>query len=160
MSRTVLHLVVRFSDNLFSIGDVISKHNEVVEKQGYVWFGKIGSTLSSTRIDSLNNQIREDVPTYIYLVKGNRRKSTIYRASLLSVSKELPKGELRKVPSYYSTKGLRQYMNAWMRIAEISEVEPSSMKNLKAISSIFPIQETLARSSSGHFLVHEAEDAF
>jgi hypothetical protein len=160
MSEKILHLVIRFSDNLFGIGDVVSKHNEVVDKHGYVWFGKIGTTLSSTRIDALNKQVNDGIPTFIYLVKGNRKKSTAYRAKLLFVSKELPKAEAKKIPSYYSRKDLCQYMKAWIKVGEISEVEMSSMKNLKAINSIYPIQETLVRSSSGYFLVHESKDIF
>ena len=160
MSEKILHLVIRFSDGLFDIGDVIGKHNEVVDKYGYVWFGKIGTTLSSTRIDALNEQVKKGIPTFIYLVKGNRKKSTAYRAKLLFASKELPKGEAKKIPSYYSGNNLRQYMKAWIKTGEISEVDMSSMKNLKAINSIYPIQETLVRSSSGYFLVHESNDIF
>jgi len=160
MSEKILHLVIRFSDNLFGIGDVVAKHNEVEQKKGYVWFGKIGSTFSSTRIDALNKQVKDGIPTFIYLVKGNRKKSTAYRAKLLFVSKELPKGEVKNIPSYYLTKGLRQYMKAWIKIGEILEIEMSSMKNLKTINSILPIQETLVRSSSGYFLVHESKDIF
>src|SRR5574341_1089010 len=139
MSNKTLHLVIRFSDGLFGVGDVVAKHNEVVDKTGYVWFGKIGTTLSSIRIDALNKQVKDEIPTFIYLVKGNRKKSTAYRAKLFLVSKDLPKGEGKNTPSYYSTKSLRQYMKAWIKIGEISEVELSSMKNLKAINSIYPI---------------------
>ena len=139
---------------------VITRNEFPVDKNDYVWFGKIGSTISETRIKALNKQVNNGISTYIYLVKGNRKKSTAYCAKLLLASKELPKGEEEKTPSYYSTEGIRQYMKAWVKIGEISEIEMSSMKNLRAINSIFPIQETLVRSSSGYFLVYEAKDTF
>ena len=40
MTDTV-HIVVRFSDAMFGVGDVISKHNDVVATRGAVWFGKL-----------------------------------------------------------------------------------------------------------------------
>lgn len=160
MNDKTLHLVVRFSDNLFSIGDVVEKHNEVVSNHGYVWFGKFGSTVSDTRITMLHAQIDKKIPTFIYLVKGNRKKSTFYRANLLEVTKQLPKAEEKRFPKYYVENKLQKHIQTWFKITEIEPIEDSVMSKLKAIGSIFGIQETLARSSSGYFLVHEAKDIF
>jgi len=160
MDDKTLHLVVRFSDNLFSVGDVVEKHNEVVSKYGYVWFGKFGSTISDTRITMLHNQIAKKTTTFIYLVKGNRKKSTFYRANLLEVTKQLPKSEEKHFPKYYIENKLQKHIQTWFKITEIEPIEDSAMSKLKAIGSVFGIQETLVRSSSGYFLVHEAKDIF
>lgn len=160
MESTPLHLVIRFSDTMFDVGDVISLHNEVVEVHGAVWFGKLGGTLSLSRIELLNKQIAQKIPTYIYLVKGNRKKSTPYKARILAVSRDFPKKEKALIPTYYAKKKLLKYMNAWVKIGQIEQVEMSDMKKLKTINSIFPIEETLVRSSSGYFLVHESKLIF
>ncbi|HLO18786.1 MAG TPA: hypothetical protein VK206_28400 [Anaerolineales bacterium] len=160
MKTSPLHLVIRFSDTMFSVGDVIALHNEVVDKHGAVLFGKMGGTLSLTRIEMLNKQIEQKVPTFIYLVKGNRRKSTPYKAEILAVSRDMPKKEKALIPSYYAEKKLLKFMNAWVKIGRIEQVEMSAMKKLKTINSIFPIEETLVRSSSGYFLVHESKSIF
>ena len=89
---------------MFSVGDVVSLHNEVVQKHGAVWFGKLGGTLALSRVEMLNKQIERKIPTFIYLVKGNRRKSTPYKASIFSVSRDLPKSEKALIPSYYAEK--------------------------------------------------------
>lgn len=159
MIEDPFHLVVRFSDTMFSVGDVVAKHNELADKYGSVWFGKLGTSFSQSRIDMLNKQIDQDIPTFLYLVKGNRRKSTPYRANLLSVSKKIPK-EKTLIPNYYREKKLLQYMKAWMKIEKIELIELSSMESLKAMNSIFPIAETLTRSSSGYFLVQESKSIF
>ena len=145
---------------MFSVGDVISLHNEVVKKQGAVWFGKLGGTLSLSRIEWLNNQIIQKVPTFLYLVKGNRRKSTPYKAKILAVTRDFPKQERALIPTYYAEKKLLKYMNAWFKVGHIEQVEMSDLKNLKTINSIFPLEETLMRSSSGYFLVHESKSIF
>lgn len=153
------HLVVRFSDTMFGVGDVVSIHNAIVKKDGAVWFGKLGQTLSQSRIDMLAKQIEQGIPTYLYLVKGNRKKSTAYRAKLIAVSREKPK-EKKLIPAYYGEKKLLQYMQAWMKISQIEPIDMSEMDSLKAINSVFPISETLQRSSSGYFLVHESKSIF
>ena len=154
-----LHLVVRFSDTMFGMGDVVALHNQVVIEQGFVWFGKLGQTIAQMRVDLLNQQVEKNIPTYLYLVKGNRKKSTAYRADLLAISRESPEGK-DYYPAYYSEKELLQHMKAWMKIGEITAIDMADMSKLKALSSVFPISETLARSSSGYFLVHESKNIF
>ena len=160
MEPKILHLVVRFSDTMFDVGDVISKHNEIVDTHGAVWFGKLGGTLALSRIELLNKQILHNIPTFIYLVKGNRRKSTPYKANIFSVSRDFPKKEKALIPPYYAGKKLLRYMTAWIKMGHIEQVEMSDLKSLKTINSIFPLEETLMRSSSGYFLVHESSSIF
>ena len=160
MENNPLHLVIRFSDTMFDVGDVISNHNEVVDKHGAVWFGKLGGTLSLSRIDLLNKQIEKKVPTFIYPVKGNRKKSTPYKADIFALSRDFPKKEKALIPPYYAEKKLLKFMTVWFKIGHIEQVEMSDLKNLKTINSIFPIEETLVRSSSGYFLVHESKSIF
>lgn len=149
-----LHLIVRFADSLFDVGDVVAHHNKVVEKQGSVWFGKMGQAISQLRIDKLNQQIQQGIPTYLYLVKGNRKKSTPYQSLLLSISREMPKDQ-DLIPPYYVEKEILQFMKTFMKTGKISKIEMADLQSLKAISSVNPISDTLARSSSGYFLVHE-----
>jgi hypothetical protein len=153
------HLVVRFSDTMFGMGDVVAIHNDLVEKYCAVWFGKLGNPLSQLRVDLLTKQIEQNIPTFLYLVKGNRRKSTAYRAILLSVSRDFPK-EKNLIPAYYEEKNLTEFMKVWMKIGKIEPIEPSDMSSLRTINSIYPIAETLVRSSSGYFLVHESKSIF
>jgi hypothetical protein len=159
MDAQIFHLVVRFSDTMFNAGDVIAIHNQVVSQNGAVWFGKLGQPISSQRADMLNQQVERNIPTFLYLVKGNRRKSTAYRANLAQISKDLPK-ENALIPAYYAEKGLIQYMKVWMKMGQIEPIELSAMDKLKAINSVFPISETLVRSSSGYFLVRESKSTF
>jgi hypothetical protein len=153
------HLVVRFSDTMFGMGDVAALHNKIVNEQGFVWFGKLGQTIAQKRVDMLNEQVAKNIPTYLYLVKGNRKKSTAYRADLLSISREEPEDKAF-YPAYYAEKEIIQYMKAWMKVGKIEAIEMTEMAKLKALNSVFPISETLARSSSGYFLIHESKAIF
>ena len=119
----------------------------------------IDTLLAQGRIDIINNQIEQGIPTYLYLVKGNRQKSAVYRAHLMYVARYRPKEKVL-IPIYYSKKKLLQYMNAWMKIDKIEQVDMSTLNSLKAINSVIPISETLARSSSGYFLVRENKTTY
>ena len=90
MKEKVFHLVIRFSDSMFEVGNVVDLHNDVSKKHRSVWFGKMGQTISQKRVGLINNQIENSVDTYLYLVKGNRKKSTAYQAEIISVSKTTP----------------------------------------------------------------------
>ncbi|MBL8089338.1 MAG: hypothetical protein JNJ43_03370 [Anaerolineales bacterium] len=149
-----LHLMIRFSDTLYSVGDVVSKHNSVANNCGYVWFGKIGATISQNRIDIINKQIDAGIPTYLFLAKGNRKKLTFYRATLLKVSRKF-EDKKKYVPKYYYDTKLIQYMHCWLKVTEIEPIESSALQKFKTVNSVFPLIESMARSSSGYFLVHE-----
>jgi hypothetical protein len=154
-----LHLVVRFSDTMFSVGDVVAEHNDLVDKHGAVWFGKMGTPVFPARINLLNKQLEQGIPTFLYLVKGNRKKSTAYCANLLFVTRDLPK-EKALIPAYYKKKKLIEFMKVWMKIGKIEQIGMDDMSKLKTINSIYPIAETLVKSSSGYFLVHESKLIF
>ncbi len=145
---------------MFSMGDIIAKHNDKVNLHNNVWFGKIGNPIAQLRSEAINKQIKKGVKTYLYLVKGNRKNLTAYKAELFMVTREFPKNEKKLIPDYYVEKKIIAYMKTWLKIGKIEQIEMSNMNSLKAVSSVFPITETLARSSSGYFLVHESKSIF
>jgi len=155
ITKTPVHLLLRFSDSLLKGGDTIEEHNQVVKCKGAVWFGKMGQTVSQNRIDILNGQVENGIPTYVYLVKGNRRKSTGYRGKLVLASKTLPEGEEQLVPSYYADLDIPKYVKFWVKIKEITPVDASDFLKMQVASSFSPLSESLVRSSSGHFIIRE-----
>lgn len=148
-----IHLLVRFSDNLFAVGDAIAKHQEVVQKSGSVWFGKLGTPISHKAIETINTQIENNVLSYLYLVKGNRRKSTFYKARIVTLTDKFPKKEKDTIPPYYFEKKIVSQMKSWIKITDIQPLEPSEVKLLKVRSSVLNLEETLFRSSAGLFYV-------
>jgi hypothetical protein len=151
-----VHLLLRFSDSLLKTGDTITAHTQVIEREGAVWFGKMGATVSQHNIDVLNDQVKKNIPTYVYLVKGNRRKSSAYRGKLVVASKTIPIEEQHLAPQYYEELDIRQYMKFWVKLSEIIPIDMAELQKMRVSSSVLPIQETLVKSSSGHFVIVEA----
>lgn len=152
-SKPTIHLLLRFSDTLLKTGDTIEAHNHVVGQHGAVWFGKMGSPVSQGYIDILNKQIEEGIPTFVYLVKGNRRKSVAYRAKAIRATKSLPDSEKSLIPPYYVDLDLMRYMKFWVKLDEIESIPASDLGKLRVASSVLPLSETLGKSATGHFFL-------
>jgi hypothetical protein len=148
-----IHLLIRFSDNLFAVGDAIAKHQEVIKQNSSVWFGKLGTPISQNAIESFISQIEKGIPTYLYLVKGNRKRSTFYKAKILTLSGDFPKKEKDNIPYYYFEKKIAKQMKSWVKIIDIQPLEAEEIKSLRVKSSVLDIEETLFRSSAGLFYV-------
>jgi len=155
-----LHVVVRFSDRLFSIGNVIEKHNDVVSRFGYVWFGKIGMPVAQRRIDTLNEQIQKGIQTHLFLVQGNRKQSNFYQANLLNISRAILKSESKCHPDYYLDNNIKKNIQTWFKITKINQIDSSVISKLRAIGSVYSLSETLVRSSTGYFLVQEGQNVY
>ena len=136
------------------------EHNKVITSEGAVWFGKMGTTVSQNHIDILNRQVQEGIPTYVYLVKGNRRKSTAFRGELVLASKTVPEGDGHLVPPYYADLDIPKYVKFWVKIKDILPVDSTDIKKMQVASSLSPLGESLARSSSGHFIIREDKFGF
>ena len=157
-SKQPIHLLLRFSNSLLKDKDTIDEHNQVVRQSGAVWFGKMGSPVSHNHIDLIIQQIEAGTPTYVYLVKGNRRKSTTYRSRLLAVSATLPAGENQFVPPYYYEMDFTKYMKFWAKMAEITPISFDELSRMRVASSVLPIRETLIKSATGHFILVQNKD--
>jgi hypothetical protein len=93
-------------------------------------------------------------------VKGNRRKSTAYRASFIIATKSLPKDDKALIPNYYYELDLIKYMKFWVKLASITQIPFKEMAKLRVASSVLPLSETLNKSSSGHFFLVEKNTSF
>lgn len=153
------HLLIRFSDNLFGVGDAIARHQEVLQQHGSVWFGKLGTPIGKKALQTANEQIELNISSFLYLVKGNRKRSVFYQARMLALSAEFPKQERIQIPPYYFEKDLITQMKSWVKITDIRLMEPAEVKRIRVKSSVLRIEETLFRSSAGLFyVVHRKEN--
>ena len=86
--RRRYYLVIRVGKELQTHSgpqDVIAAHNELLVRHATVAFGKFGKPLSETIIDILSEQIAEQIPTYLYLVRKVKVGFESYRAPLSDV---------------------------------------------------------------------------
>ncbi|MDY6846396.1 MAG: hypothetical protein SVP52_04610 [Chloroflexota bacterium] len=149
------HLLIRFSDRLLENRGTIEEHQKVIEKEGAVWFGKMGQPISQNAIDKLNKQVEDNIPTFIYLVKGNRRKPTTFISDLVFASKSKPEEEMDLIPPYYNEIEIIQFVKFWAKVTNLHEIDLKDLTKMGVASSVYPLLETLVKSSSGHFYLQE-----
>jgi hypothetical protein len=154
--RTPIHIVIRYSDKLHNVGDVIGKHIEVIQTHSNVWFGKIGRPLAQMHVDTVNKQCVDGTPTYLYLVQKKGSKYSVYQGTVLKMSRLFPE-EQHLVPKYYFSTGIVNKIQLWVLLSEIKPLAPKKLRELRALTSVMSMSETLAKSMAAHFIVREYE---
>jgi hypothetical protein len=66
--RAQMHLVLRYSDSLFRIRNVLERHTLIANRHGAVRFGKIGQAIGQASGRALQDQIANGTPTFVFLV--------------------------------------------------------------------------------------------
>ena len=136
-------IALRFADNFAPDGGTISAHNEMIEKYGYVWYGKLGSAVSQKVIDEIliNKQPR------ILLIHSG--KTGRYWAHVEKIQHDIP--EMNKIPGYY--RGNAGNFKTWFKVTKF-EVAPSNILSIcKVASSQRPLSEVSKSSMSPYFII-------
>jgi hypothetical protein len=150
----IKHLVIRYADSMADNVDTIGMHRKVIENQGHVWVGKIGTPLSAKNVDVFNSQVDVGKATYLYLTTRSGGKYRMYRGRIIIVQNCKPKNNLSSVPAYYkNTPNLNSNIGCWILIENLTTVSQREMSKLHVASSRNPIALTLQKSMSSFFVV-------
>lgn len=144
-------VVVRYGEHLAPRSGTIAAHNSVLDRLGYVWFGKMGSPLAHARINCLAEQITHGLPTYVVLVGGKQSKGTCHICTLSRLTRSREVIDIEGVPEYY--RSLDTLVGTWLRITSIDSVDNRLVGDIFLIDTGTRLRDALARSMSGHFYV-------
>ncbi len=149
------HIMVRFNEHFLNRNlhlvtenntDTISEHKKIIEKNGYVWFGKFGNSIKQQYINTIDESDEEH---FVFLIKTTQKKQYVYRANIITISKEdqrlLP--EKQFIPKYYRNSDLN--FGFWLKLKDIRKVNSKITNQLHVNSSHSPLVESLNRSTTG-----------
>ena len=159
MGPTPIHVLMRFSDKLFAIGNVIERHAAVLERHGAVWIAKIGRPLGGTRISSINTQIAADVASYLFLYQRKLGSHELWRSELLEVRASSPSAHDPCVPSYYADCNMFAIAETWFKVESFRGVGDRELDRLVTLSSRQPIIQTLTTSTAALFIIGQGKAA-
>jgi hypothetical protein len=128
-----IHIGMRYT-SFFNDHETIFEHNSICDKRGYVWFGKFGMGISKSMSDKILNQIKSNLPTYLFLCEGNNYTYYAKIIELVSLggNKRADSPEKSHTPEYYqNTK-----CSLWMKIEKLISINPSLVPSLKFYSDI------------------------
>ncbi|MHC9388265.1 hypothetical protein ACYZFP_04920 [Clostridioides difficile] len=142
------HICIRYAD-LKSINCVL-EHKNVIDKEGYVWFGKIGS---KPRREILNNLLREK-NNYVLL----KSKQECYICIFEQYKEKMP--EDKNFPKYYNelVKGEFENFTIWFKLRSMIKVKDKQiLNNIFVKSSRNSLINACNNSMASHFFTFNKE---
>lgn len=141
------HICIRYSD-LKSI-DCATEHKNVIDKKGYVWFGKIGS---KPRRDILDT-ILEEKTNYIIL----KSKKDCYICTFEKYTEQIP--EDKNYPKYYDESFNLENFTIWFKLTSMIKVEDQDiLSNIIVKSSKNPLINACNKSMASHFFTSNRKE--
>jgi len=149
MSKTPLHLVVRYSDRLSGNTKTIAEHLAVLNEYGMVWFGKMGSVVGRATRETLVRQSLAGIPSYLFLIQGLEE---IHQCRIVDITLEQQNDQY--VPSYYSEE-MKRNMSVWIKLSIMCPVKPTVFRDFHTTSSKKTVVSTIKGSMASAFRISE-----
>ena len=134
---------LRYFDKFAPECGTIQAHEEVIKEVGYVWYGKLGSAVSSRNIQAiLNNEEAK-----ILLIHSG--KTDRYWAYITDIKREI--SEKQFVPEYYRHR--TEDFHTWFKVIKFEKADKDVMKRCFVKSSNKPLGEASKHSMSPYFII-------
>ena len=139
---------LRYTDKFAPDNGTIGAHREIIDKKGFVWYGKMGSPIS----EKVSKMILENgEPCFLLIHSGSFERYWMY-IDCISY-KQPPANEF---PSYYHD--LACNFKTWFRVIRIEDAEKGVMSSCKVISSGALLSEASRHSMSPYFIIEYDND--
>jgi hypothetical protein len=154
MKEKVAHLIVRVPKAGKQLAAMIAQHEVIAAKHGFVWFGVQGQRMSPERVSLLLEQIKQDTPTYLYVVQRLGAGFAAFRAKIMTITETLSKSEWNHVPDYYEDDFVqRGARGGWVRVEHFEEIEERVLDSISIYSNEAPLVHVLKNGMSSVMLV-------
>lgn len=142
-------IALRFADNYAPKEGTIKLHQEIINNNGYVWYGKFGNTLSQKNIDLLMSQPDRK---FLLIKSGFPDR---YWAYFDEIVKDKPK-DISNIPEYY--RNYTDKIKCWFKIRKIERTENNVMSKFIISSSKMPLSEASKHSLNPYFVIETDGD--
>ena len=140
-------IALRFSDNFAPPAGTIAEHRKYIKRNGYVWYGKLGSAVS----EKVCKEIMANREPKILLIHSGRYSR--YWASIDKVIKNTP--PLEEFPEYYRDKAGN--ISTWFRVKKIEDASKGVMAACTVVSSGALLSMASKSSMSPYFIIEYSE---
>jgi len=140
-------LALRFGETFSPKCGTIEAHKQVINKLGYVWYGKTGSPVSDKKIDEMK-ALRTDRILLIHSGGFDR-----YWAYIDKITKVTPD---KGIPTYYAD--MTDKFKTWFKITKIEEAPRDVMSKCHVISSTSILSEASKYSMNPCFYIEYNEE--
>ena len=133
--------------------DVIEAHNDVLKRQGTVYFGKAGRGLSADKLQRVRNSMFDGASCNLVVIRRLKSGYQCFLAPIVSLPSSSFRPELRFVPSYYHD--LVKEIELWIEVAAFTLSNANLLESLALASNSRPLLETLGSCRTSLMLVTE-----
>ena len=117
-------IALRFSDRFAPNEGTIKVHQELIDKNGSVWFGKLGLPVSEKAVSYI---LSNDQPRILLIHSG---KAERYWAYVRTIQRACPPKEM--IPSYYRN-DVEQF-HTWFQVCSFEKAENDILSKFKVSS--------------------------
>ena len=135
---------LRFGEHFSPECGTIAAHQEIIDKLGYVWYGKLGSPVNRKIIDEI---LQNEDGRFLLINSG---KADRYWVHISDISKEIPTYE--EFPAYYHE--IAEKMKTWFKVTYFEPAEKGVMAKCFVASSGSPLTEASKHSMSPYFIIN------
>ena len=136
-------IALRYSENFAPKEGTIKAHQNMIEIKGYVWYGKMGSSVSEKNIQRLLSQ---ENPRILLIHSGGIDR---YWAYISDIKKDCPLRE--DIPEYY--RDISDRFHTWFCINRFEKAEKGVMSKCIISSSKAVLSVASRHSMSPYFLI-------
>lgn len=140
-------IALRFSENFSPETGTIAEHQKIIDKKGYVYYGKMGSSVSHKNKELV---LGEDTPKILLIHSGGIKR---YWAYIEAIINERP--DFDDFPEYYHEKS--ENFKTWFKVTKFEEAPRNIMSLCKVASSGATLGEASKHSMSPYFVI-DCED--
>lgn len=136
-------VALRFFEKFAPEDGTIAEHQKIIDKLGYVYYGKMGNQVSDKNIQILTEQEE------IKLLLIHSGKTDRYWATVEKIIKVQPSFE--EFPNYYHD--IADKFKTWFKIIKIEDAPKDVMSKCKVASSGTTLGEASKHSMSPYFII-------
>jgi len=140
-------IALRFSNNFAPDSGTITAHQEVIDKKGYVWYGKLGTAVST----AVTRQILQNMEPKILLIHSGSIGR--YWAYINAVQRDTP--ELSSIPAYY--RDMSDKFKTWFRVTRFEDAPKNILSKCTVASSGATLSQASRHSMSPYFIIETNE---
>lgn len=137
-------IALRYSENFAPDEGTISAHQEIIESNGYVWYGKLGTKIST---EAKNSILTEDNPKILLIHSGKKDRYWAYVKEILF---ECPE-DIENIPSYYRDDRIK--FKTWFKVTHFEKASNDVLSKCIVASSKQPLSLVSKHSMSPYFKI-------
>ena len=141
-------IALRYAEKFAPSEGTIAAHRVMIEKNGYVWYGKMGTAVSCKNIELIMAQKK---PRLLLIHSGGPER---YWATIEEISRQQPVYDA--FPQYYHDKA--EDFKTWFRLVKI-EPAPKNIMSLCNVASSGQALSLVSKYSMSPYFIIELDDS-